>query len=105
MANFKNIFPALFFLFGVILFSQAGTVNSERIMLDRAAEIRYTKVDLKEGEVFPKEIKIQDVVYPLFKTKEEAFDYVKNMSLKSDITIVYVASEEKKDNEILTVEK
>lgn len=102
MANLKNIFSGLLFLFAV-MFSQAGTIAAKTTMLDRAAEIRYTKVDLKKGEAFPKEIKINDVTYPLFKTKEEAVEHVKNMSLKSDVTVVYVASNDKKDTEILNV--
>jgi hypothetical protein len=72
---------------------------------DRGVEIRYVKLELKEKEAFPKEIKIDNVTYPLFKTKEEAYNHVKNMGVKSDITIVYVASSEVKNTEILSVEK
>lgn len=100
--NFKKNLFVVLFLFSIVSFSGANTLNR---LLDRAVEIHYTKVDLKEGEAFPKEIKIQNHVYPLFKTKEEAYDYVKNMSLKSDITIVYVASKVEKETEILNVEK
>ena len=104
MINFKKNFFLLLILFSFVSFTEAKSLNSSRL-LDRAVEIHYTKVDLKEGDAFPKEIKIQDHVYPLFKTKEEAYDYVKNMSLKSDITIVYVASKVEKETEILNVEK
>lgn len=102
--NFKKKLFSFLLLCSFVSFSEAKSLNLFRL-LDRAVEIHYTKVDLKEGEVFPKEIKIQDRVYPLFKTKEEAYDYVKNMSLKSDVTIVYVASKVEKETEILNVEK
>lgn len=104
MIKFKKNLFAFLLLFSFASFSEAKSLNLYSL-LDRAVEIHYTKVDLKEGEAFPKEIKIKNHVYPLFKTKEDAYDYVKNMSLKSDITIVYVASNVEKETEILSVEK
>lgn len=104
MTKPKNILRTILLLFLIVLFSEAGSMNVFSLV-DRGVEVRYTKINLKEGEVFPKEIKIQDTVYPLFKTKEEAYNYVRDMSVKSDITIVYVVSKEEKDSEMLTIEK
>jgi len=104
MTNSKNMFRTLILLFILTASMKLGAMNS-MILMDRGAEIHYTKIELKKGEAFPNTITIYDKTYPLFKTKDEAFNYVKNMGMKADITIVYVASDVVKETEMMSVGK
>ena len=70
--------------------------------MGRGIELRYIKVDGYD-EKKQKEIKVNDKVYPLFKTKELAYNYVKNMPLKKDLTVVYVVSSEEKELELIDI--
>ncbi|MCE3279510.1 MAG: hypothetical protein K0S44_1701 [Bacteroidetes bacterium] len=99
-----NLKKNLILCFTLVLFLAIKPLSAVNLV-DRGVEIRYVKVELKEKEAFPKVIKIDNVIYPLFKTKEEAIDHVKNMGVKSDMTTVYVAASEVKTTEILAVEK
>lgn len=74
-------------------------LESVKLSYGRGIEIRYTKVELKPGEALPREITIDDVKYPLYKTKEEAVTAVKNSAIRKDLTVVYVLSEVEKDTE------
>lgn len=65
----------------------------------RSIEIRYIK-DYPVDQLF---ILVDDKKYPVFNTKEEAITYVENMSLKKDLTIVYVRSSSEKETEFTDI--
>jgi hypothetical protein len=97
-------------LFSLMLLITLGSVSyasglniSVVKLVGRGVEIRYHKMELN-GKEAPKEIVIDEVTYPLFKTKKEAVDHVRAMAVKKDLTIVYVLSDEEKKTEFVTVE-
>ncbi len=73
--------------------------------MDRGVEIRYIKMKVEKNKEAPKEIILGGTSYPLFKTKEDAYNTVLNSSVKKDITIVYVISNEEKNTETLPLKK
>lgn len=97
---------ALLLLLTLILPGNASALKSPAntcFSLGRAIEIRYIKVELKADQEFPKEITVEEKTYPLFKTREEAINYVKTSAVRRDLTTVYVASEEIKKKEVLDI--
>jgi hypothetical protein len=72
---------------------------------DRGLEIRYVKMEVKDKKDLPKEIKIDGITYPLYQTKEDAYNATINASIRRDITIAYVISAAEKPNEIISLGK
>jgi hypothetical protein len=72
-------------------------------LLDRGLEIHYMKMELKKGEELPKTVTVKGVVYPFYKTKEEAYNSTLNAGIRKDITVVYVLSSTEKASETITL--
>jgi hypothetical protein len=87
--------------FGLASGSVSSIVNS--IVRDRGLEIRYMKMELKKGEELPKTVTVNGVVYPFYKTKEEAYNNTLNAGIRRDMTVVYVLSSTEKDTETVTL--
>lgn len=68
----------------------------------RGLEIRYIIIPEKKDKE-KDEIIIDNVKYPLFKTKDSAIEYVTYAILKKDYTIVYVLTEKQKETEIIAI--
>jgi hypothetical protein len=103
----KNIIWSCLFIIGFSTIGSAKLIPAQAIVsyLDRGLEVRYIKMEVKEKQELPKEIKIGEITYPLYKSKEEAYQSVLNAGLKRDITIVYVISSVEKETEMLTLAK
>jgi hypothetical protein len=104
----KTVSKLLLAIAILMSFSQPSEAAEKSTVIEmiaaRGMEIRYTKLDPATKEI-PREITIDEVTYPLFKTRKEAIEHVKGMTIKKDVTIVYVVSDEEKKSEFLTVEE
>lgn len=70
--------------------------------VERGIEIRY--YFHKNASVPPpQEIIVNEVKYPLYKSREIAIETIKNASIKKDYSIVYVISVEEKNTEIISI--
>jgi hypothetical protein len=106
MKNLTKVFIAGSFLIGLLFSTGLNAGSSVSIfttILDRGLEIHYLKMELKKGEEPPKTVTVAGLVYPLYKTKEEAYNNVLNAGLKKDITVVYVISSAEKATETITL--
>jgi hypothetical protein len=107
--NLKKI-AALCLLLGMFISQSTAVLVSKSfvssvLLLDRGLEVHYVKMALKKGESIPKTITMYGVVYPLYQTREEAYNTVVNAGLKKDITTVYVISPIEKETEMITLAK
>lgn len=100
MSTLKKVFIAasLFAFFSSNAALNESIKTAKIILIGRALEIRYIQLDSypESGKV-----SIKGVDYPVFLTRESAVDYGTNLSIKSDITIVYVMTEMEKEKEII----
>lgn len=69
---------------------------------ERGLEIRYIIIQGKTDQE-KDEIIIDNIKYPLFKTKESAIETIKYANPKKDYTIVYVLTEIQKKTEIISI--
>jgi hypothetical protein len=77
-------------------------LHSTAKQVERGLEIRYMIItDKNESE--KKDITIDGVTYPLFKTKELAIETTKYANPKKDYTVVYVLTDKKKNTEIISI--
>lgn len=107
MSNLKNFIWICLFIMGipVIGTAKSNSVKCISSYRDRGLEVRYIKMEIREKQELPKEIKVGGINYPLYKTKEEAYNSVQNAGIKRDITVVYVVSAIEKETEMLSLSK
>lgn len=98
----KQVLLSLF-LFGtlqIFALEKSSEFNCDKIIFTgRGAEIRYI-IDHPADQNF---ILVDEKKYPVFNSKKEALTYVENMTIKYDITIVYVRSEIAKETEFTDI--
>ncbi len=75
-----------------------NSINNEASIF-RGVEIRYI-VNHPENELF---LILDEKKYPVFNSKKEAISYVENMTIKYDITVVYVRSTVEKETEFTDI--
>src|SRR5687767_8794649 len=98
---------AIFLIAFLFVSYSVGQANAENnftcslpnTILSRGIEIRYITVADKNQT----EITIDHKTYKLFKTRDEAIQYVTNMSVKTDYVIVYVMNDVARTTEVLEI--
>jgi hypothetical protein len=107
MSNLKSFIWSVLFITGLSSVSMANVISENVIMnyRDRGLEVRYIKMNIDSKQELPKQVKIGEVNYPLYKTKEEAYDAVLKSGFKKDLTVVYVVSNVEKETETLSLPK
>lgn len=106
MNSMKNfIWVILFIISSPAIATSDLILTPVELLGDRGLEIRYIKMDVRDKKDLPKEIKIDGITFPLFESKEDAYNTTIKASIKRDITIVYVISAIEKDKEIISLEK